>query len=42
MWEGWRYVGRSEVCGKGGGMWEGLSVVGGVEVNVGGVCGEGW
>ena len=31
QWEGWRCVGRVEVCGRGGGVWEGWSV-GGVEV----------
>ena len=29
-------MGRSEVCGRGGGVWEGVRCVGGVEV-----CGRG-
>ena len=45
--KGWRCmvggvecVGRVEVCGKGGGVWEGWCVVGGVMCVVGGmVCG---
>ena len=32
MWEGWRCVGRSEVCGRGGDVLEGVRCVGGVEM----------
>ena len=42
MWEGVRCVGRSEVCRRGGGVWEGWKCVEGVR-RVGGVevCGRG-